>query len=137
DAAKPGNVVRSTPQNRLGRALVVVQVTLSVLLLCGAALFVRTLLNLNGVPFGFDPKGILTMQVEATVPGRTVTPRTPAEFRADHARLAAMWRGFMERVHHLPGVSLGALGAGMSPLSGRIRGVKIAIDGRATGPEKD
>ena len=76
-AAKPGSVVRSTPQNRLGGVLVVVQVTLSVLLLCGAALFLRTLHNLNGVGSGFDHDGILTMQVEATVPGRTVTPKTP------------------------------------------------------------
>lgn len=137
DAAKPGSVVRSTPQNRLGRALVVVQVTLSVLLLCGAALFVRTLHNLNGVASGFDHDGILTMQVEATVDGRTVMPRTPAEFRADHALLGAIWRGFMERVHQVPGVSSAAVAAGMSPLSGRIRGVKIAIDGPPPGPEKD
>jgi predicted permease len=137
DAAKPGSVVRSTPQNRLGRALVVVQVTLSVLLLCGAALFVRTLHNLNGVGSGFDHDGILTMQVEATVPGRTVTPKTPAEFRADHARLGAIWRGFMERVREVPGVSSAGVAAGMSPLSGRIRGVKVAIDGPAPGPEKD
>ena len=137
DAAKPGSVVRSTPQNRLGRALVVVQVALSVLLLCGAALFVRTLHNLNGVASGFDHDGILTMQVEATVPGRTVPPRTPAEFRADHARLGAIWRGFVERVHQVPGVSSAAVAAGMSPLSGRIRGVKIAIDGPTPGPEKD
>jgi putative ABC transport system permease protein len=136
DAAKPGSVVRSTPQNRLGRALVVVQVTLSVLLLCGAALFVRTLHNLNGVKSGFDPDGILMMQVEATVPGRTVTPKTPAEHRADHARLGAIWRGFRDRVHQLPGVSSAAIAAGMSPLSGRIRGVKIAIDGPAPGPVK-
>ena len=86
DAAKPGSAVRSAPQNRLGGALVVVQVTLSVLLLCSAALFARTLYNLNGVASGFDHDGILTMQVEATVPGRTVTPKTPDEFRADHAR---------------------------------------------------
>jgi predicted permease len=137
DAAKPGSVVRSTPQNHLGRALVVVQVTLAVLLLCGAALFVRTLHNLNGVAFGFDRNGILTMQVEATVPGRPVTPKTPAEFRADHARLGAIWRGFMERVHQVPGVSSAAAAAGMSPLTGRIRGVKIAIDGPTPGPEKD
>jgi predicted permease len=136
-AARPGSVVRSTPQNRLGRALVVVQVMLSVLLLCGAALFVRTLYNLSGVAFGFDRDGILSMQVEATVPGRSVRPRTPAEFRADHARLGAIWRGFMERVHQVPGVSSAGVAAGMSPLSGLIRGVKIAIDGPVPGPEKD
>jgi predicted permease len=136
DAAKPGSVVRSTPPNRLGRALVVAQIALSVLLLCGAALFVRTLHNLNGVGFGFDRDGILTMQVEATVPGRTVTPKTPAQFRADHARLGAMWRGFIERVRQVPGVSSAGVAAGMSPLSGAIRGVKVAIDGPAPGPEK-
>ena len=136
DAAKPGSAVRSTPQNRLGRALVVVQVTLSVVLLCGAALFVRTLHNLSGVAFGFDRDGILTMRVEATVPGRTVAPKTPAEFRADHARLGAMWRGFMERADQVPGVSSAAVAADMSPLSGAIRGVRIAIDGPAPGPEK-
>jgi predicted permease len=136
DAAKPGRVIRSTPQNRLGGALVVVQVTLSVLLLCGAALFVRTLNNLNRVDFGFDRDGILTMQVEATVPGRAVTPRTPEEFRADHARLGAIWRGLMERVYQVPGVSSAAVAAGMSPLTGRIRGIKIGIVGAAPGPEK-
>jgi predicted permease len=136
-AAKPGSVGRSTPQNRLGGALVVIQVTLSVLLLCGAALFVRTLNNLNGVDFGFDRAGILSMQVEATVPGRAVTPKTPAEYRADHDRLGAIWRGFMERLHQVPGVSSAGVAAGMSPLSGLIRGVKIAIDGPAPGPVKD
>ena len=137
DSAKPGGVDRSTPQNRLGRALVVVQVTLSVLLLCGAALFVRTLNNLSRVAFGFDRGGILTMRVEATVPGRTVAPKTPAEFRADHARLGAIWHSFMERVHQVPGVSAAAVAADMSPLSRNIRGVRIAIDGPTPGPEKN
>ncbi|MET0213335.1 MAG: ABC transporter permease, partial [Vicinamibacterales bacterium] len=137
DAAKPGAAGGTTTHNHLGRALVVVQVTLSVLLLCGAALFLRTLYNLNTVSSGFDRDGVLTMQVEATVPGRTMTPKTPAEFRADHARLGAIWSGFIDRVHQVPGVSSAGVAAGMSPLSGRIRGVKIAIDGPAPGPEKD
>ena len=137
DAAKPGAAGGTTTHNHLGRALVVVQVTLSVLLLCGAALFLRTLHNLNNVPSGFDRDGVLTMQVEATVPGRTVTPKTPAEFRADHARLGAIWSGFIERVREVPGVSSAALAADMSPLSRRIRGVGLAIDGPAPGPEKD
>ncbi len=103
DAAKPAAAGGTATHNRLGRALVVVQVTLSVLLLCGAALFLRTLHNLNNVSSGFDRDGVLTMEVEATVPGRTVTPKTPAEFRADHARLGAD----LERLHRA-----GARGAG-------------------------
>ena len=137
DAAKPGSVDRSTARNRLGGTLVVVQVTLSVLLLCGAALFVRTLLNLKRVEFGFNPGSTLTMQVEATVPGRTVPRKTAAEYRADHARLGAMWSGFMDRLHQVPGVFSAAVAGGMSPLSGEIRGIKIAIDGPIAGSEKN
>ena len=136
DAAKPAAAGGAATHNRFGRSLVVIQVTLSVLLLCGAALFLRTLDNLNSVPSGFDRDGVLTMQVEATVPGRTVTPKTPEEFRADHARLGAIWSGFIERVHQAPGVSSAAV-ATMNPLSGRDRGVEIAIHGPAPGPEKD
>ena len=135
DAAKPAAAGGTATHNRLGRALVVVQVTLSVLLLCGAALFLRTLHNLNSVPSGFDRDGVLTMEVEATVPGRTVTPKTPAEFRADHARLGAIWSGFIERVREVPGVSSAAVAA-MNPLSGWFRGVRIAIHGPVQGPEK-
>jgi predicted permease len=66
-----------------------------------------------------------------------VRPKTPAEFRADHARLGAMWSGFLERVQAVPGVS-SAAAATMNPLSdGWHRGVKIAIHGQALGPEKD
>jgi predicted permease len=136
DAAKPGAAGRTITQNHLGRTLVVVQVTLSVLLLCGAALFLRTLYNLNTIPAGFDRDGVLTMQVEATVPGRTVKLTTPEEFRADHARLGAVWSGFIERVRDVPGVSSAAV-AIMNPLSGWQRGVKIAIHGPVQGPEKD
>jgi predicted permease len=136
DAAKPAAAGGTATHNRLGRALVVVQVTLSVLLLCGAALFLRTLHNLNNVSSGFDRDGVLTMEVEATVPGRTVTPKTPAEFRADHARLGAIWSGFIERVREVPGVSSAAVAA-MNPLSGWFRGVGIAIHGPVQGPEKD
>ena len=135
DAAKPGHA-GATVHNRLGRTLVVVQVTLSVLLLCGAALFLRTLHNLNTAPAGFDRDGVLTMQVEATVPGRIVRPKTPPEFRADHARLGAIWTNFIERINEVPGVT-SAAAATMNPLSGRDRGVKIAVHGPVEGPERD
>ena len=134
DAAKPGQA-GATAHNRLGRTLVVAQVTLSALLLCGAALFLRTLHNLNNVPSGFDRDGVLTMQVEATVPWLTVAQKAPAEYRADHARLGAMWTGFIERVREVPGVSSAAVAA-MNPLSGWFRGVGISIQGPVQGLEK-
>jgi predicted permease len=134
DAAKPGQA-GATAHNRLGRTLVIVQVTLSVLLLCGAALFLRTLHNLNTVPAGFDRDGVLTMKIETTVPGRTQGKKTPAEYRADHARLGAIWSGFNERVREVPGVSSASVAA-MNPLSGWYRGVGIAIRGPVQGPEK-
>lgn len=136
DAAKPVATGGAPTHNRLGRALVVVQVTLSVLLLCGAALFLQTLHNLNKVPSGFDREGVLTMQVEATVPRRSVSPKTSSEFCTDHARFGPIWRGFIDRVRELPGVA-SAAAATIHPLSGRDRGVKIAIHGPATGLEKD
>jgi predicted permease len=46
-----------------GKALVVLQVALSLLLLVGAGLFVRTLLNLRSAPTGIDPEHIVLFQV--------------------------------------------------------------------------
>jgi len=42
-----------------GRSLVCMQVALSILLLVGAGLFVRTLLNLSAVPLGYEPSNVL------------------------------------------------------------------------------
>jgi predicted permease len=135
DAAKPAAGGGAPVHNRFGQSLVVAQVTLSVLLLCGAALFLRTLGNLSRVPSGFDRDGVLTMQLEATFPGRTVPPKTPEEFRADHARIGKAWSGFIERVYLAPGVASAAV-ATMNPLLGYNRGVAIAIRGPAAGAEQ-
>ena len=47
----------------LGRALVVVQITLSFLLLVGAGLFLRTLVHLQSRQLGFNPKNLLLMEI--------------------------------------------------------------------------
>lgn len=51
------------PRGRLRAALVVSQVALSILLLTGAGLMVRTLFALEHVDLGFDPKNVLFLAV--------------------------------------------------------------------------
>src|SRR5262249_12163263 len=68
DAAKPGDSGRASMgrfQWRVGNALVALQIMLSLTLLCGAALFIRTLQNLTHLDPGFQREGIVTMRVSA------------------------------------------------------------------------
>ena len=53
----------------LSRGLVVVQVALSLLLLVGAGLFVRTLINLQRVDPGFNTQNLLLFEVEPALIG--------------------------------------------------------------------
>jgi predicted permease len=128
DAAKPSAAgLSSSPsvRTRLSQSLIVVQVMLAVVLLCAAALFLRTLHNLNRVDTGFDRAGVLTMVVEATIPGRQLGR---GEHRAAFAQVGTMWEDFITRVRALPGVRAAAV-TFMSPLTGRDRGALIAVSG--------
>src|SRR6185503_16518300 len=51
------------------RILVVVQIALSLMLLVGAGLFVRTLSNLRTAGFGFDTDGLVLLSVDSTLVG--------------------------------------------------------------------
>jgi predicted permease len=55
----------------LGKTLVIVQVGLSLVLLVGAGLFVRTLTNLEEVNPGFDPHNLLLFGIDPTQDGHT------------------------------------------------------------------
>jgi len=58
-----GRSSSAVSRSSLGRGLVVTQVALSLLLLIGAGLFVRTLLNLRRVDPGFNTKNLLMFKV--------------------------------------------------------------------------
>jgi predicted permease len=51
--------------SRLGRGLIVLQVALSLLLLIGAGLFIRTLYNLERVKLGFNQENLLLFDIDA------------------------------------------------------------------------
>jgi predicted permease len=109
-------------------------VTFALVLLSGAVMFLRTLQNLQTVEAGFAREGVLTMQVDATVPRvRPSAPPSAADTRSEHARLGGLWEAFVEQITAVPGVTAAAAGT-MVPLTGRDRGVLIGI-GSAPVPE--
>ena len=60
---KEGAATHTRQRGYAGKALVVFQVSLCMLLLVGAGLFVRTLVNLNAADTGFQQKGLLLFAI--------------------------------------------------------------------------
>jgi predicted permease len=87
--ASGSNVTQSA---RVRQALVVCQVAMTVILLCGAGLMIRTVLALDGSNSGFDKQNILTMEV--------VLPAA----RYTRERLSDFFRQAGEALTALPGV---------------------------------
>jgi predicted permease len=75
-----------------GRYLVSLQVSLSLLLLIGTGLFLRTLMNLAAVDLGFDTDRVLTFQTD---------PQSSGYKPADAPRI---YRRIEERIAAIPGV---------------------------------
>ena len=80
-------------RNLTGKTLVVVQVALSMLLLVGAGLFARTLMNLNKSHLGFNPDNILLFELPA--------PQT----RYPDAKSIALFRDVETKLAAVPGVN--------------------------------
>jgi putative ABC transport system permease protein len=99
--------------------LVVAEVALSLLLLIGASLFVRSFLNIQQASGGFDTKPLMTMRFY--MPNEQyATPESKVQRVED----------ILRRVEGLPGVQA-AFASNMIPLSSGGGGSQILIDGRA------
>ena len=108
-AAAMGAGARSSTSRggaRLRDTLVVAQVALSVTLLMGAGLLLRSLWQLEHVTLGFDPARVLSAEI--------VLPQS--ESRTPDATLA-FWDRFMERLRATPGV-VAAAGTTLLPMDG-------------------
>jgi predicted permease len=84
-----GAVVGSGAQVRLRKGLVVAQVALSLLLLTGAGLFLRSLGNLKGVALGFRADHLMSFTIQPALSGYT-PPRAIALFDALRQRAAGL-----------------------------------------------
>ncbi|MEK6410070.1 MAG: ABC transporter permease [Acidobacteriota bacterium] len=83
----------SMSRSLLGKALLASQVALSLLLLVGAGLFVRSLINLQRVDTGFNQENVLLFQIDTDSIG----------YKQD-SQLVKLYRDVEERVSSIPGV---------------------------------
>jgi predicted permease len=113
-----------------GQVFVIFQVALSLLLLVGASLFVRSLQNLQRVDAGFARENLLALKLEPVGSDR----KTP--------RLATLYDGLLRRVEAIPGVKLASL-VGYSPMSrqewlvmGQSEGIPYPISVQGYAPQQ-
>jgi predicted permease len=106
---------------RLRKSLVVAQVTLSLLLLISAGLFVRSLRNLRDVGPGFPASNLIAFHVDPSLNGYDL-PRSISFFRELNRRLSAM-----------PGVQSASL-ANIGMLEGNEWDMWINVEGYAPKP---
>jgi hypothetical protein len=81
------------PRLAIGRALLALQIAVSLPLVAGAGLFLRTLDNLAAVELGFDPDGLILFAVDPTMNGRA------------SERSAEVYPRLLERLEALPSVT--------------------------------
>jgi predicted permease len=107
----------STPRLGAARVLVAVQVGVSVPLVLGAILFLRTLANLGSVQLGFDPHGIVSFQVD------------PAYTRLPEERYPRLYQELLARVRQVPGVRSVTL-VENAPMSGIVTNSFFDVGGK-------
>ena len=110
--------------NRTRSALVVSEVALSLMLLVGAGLMIRSLWKLRAVDPGLDPHNVLTMTV-GVAKNKYTSPAQEREF----------FQQVLERVRALPGVEAAGVIDDL-PLAGGSH-QPIAIEGRPVVPMAD
>jgi predicted permease len=108
---------------RMQRSLVVAQVALSVTLLTGAGLLVRTLLNLYDLDVGADLEGVLTVEVPLAGTGRA-SPELRLAYEQMRAEMARM-----------PGVTEAGVGSAV-PLRDNEFQLEIEAEGIPPNPDE-
>ncbi len=112
-------------RGRLRGLLVVVELALSLMLLIGAGLLIRSFVRLGAVPPGFNPDSVLTMQVVVNGP-RYRQPGTMRQF----------YKEVEDRVSRLPAVrSVGF--ASPLPLTGEVGWGHINVEGYVEAPGQE
>lgn len=117
---------------RLGKVLVISQVALSVILVAGAGLFVRTLYNLSHQHTGFKPENVLAVRVE---------PKGSNDLGKNVAKLSQIYSTLIERVSAMPDVRSATMSNPSPFSSGRFNAIflpsQLLVDGQPSADQND
>ncbi len=108
---------------RLASALIVAQVSLSLVLVIGAGLFMRSLSNLRALDRGFIPGNVLLASFD------------PSRAQLPSPQLQALNRSVLAAVEELPGVA-SVSAAIVTPLQGGGMSQSMSVNGVSTGLEE-
>jgi predicted permease len=105
------------PRNRAANVLMVVQIALSLVLLVGCGLFLRSLANARSAEPGFDPEQVLLFRLDPTLNGY------------EGERLAQFYDTVHDRLRQIPGVQVAAR-TKYALVSGRSAIGTLFVEGR-------
>jgi predicted permease len=110
---------------RLRFTLVTAQIALTVAMLAGSALLLRSLWNLVNVPLGFESDRVVTMSV-------TLTAGRYPQGSEQHA----FQESLLDHIRQLPGTVAATLSNAPAPTGTTIMGTNIRVDGQPRDPNR-
>jgi predicted permease len=116
------NVSDARDKHRLGKSLIIAQVAASLVLMVGAGLFVRTLVNFENKNFGFNQQHLLSFELDATRVGY------------HNERLLNFYAQLLDRIQSLPGVKA-ATAMEYAPFEGWSNNSSAYAEGEGKKPE--
>jgi len=108
----------AAPRLMVGRALLALQLAISLPLVVGAGLFLRTIQNLGTVDLGFNPRGLVLFTLDPTLSGRAPD------------RSAIVFPQLLERLEQIPGVTSASV-AENALISGWESDSTVTVNGRS------
>ncbi|MGH9781215.1 MAG: ABC transporter permease, partial [Candidatus Acidiferrales bacterium] len=112
------NISGARDKHSLGKSLIVAQIAASLVLMIGAGLFVRTLVNFGKRNFGFNQQNLLTFGLDPTRAGY------------HDARLTTFYSQLLDHIQNLPGVKAATI-MEYAPFDGWSNNNSIHVEGAA------
>jgi putative ABC transport system permease protein len=119
-----GRGLASSGGQRARRALVAMQLAVTLVLVTGAGLMVRTMIGLSHVSPGFDADQLLTFHASFVGPAY-----------AEDERVEALTNEMLDRIRKVPGVRAVAVSS-QFPLGGNMDQWGLHIEGRSVAPDE-